>query len=286
MIRLLKIKVVACGLLLCGQVIAQQESVRIKVVHTNDTHSCVMPIHPNSADTAQADKGGFLRRVAVLKELRKEDPDLLLFDCGDFSQGSAYYNLYKGEVEIKLMNVMRYDAATIGNHEFDCGLENLARIYRIAEFPIVCANYDVKGTCLEDCVKPFVVLHRKGLKIGVLGLGANLEGLVAQANYEGVGFEDPIAVANKVATYLKEEERCDVVICLSHLGWEIDGVDDSELIPQSRHIDIVLGGHSHSYFEQPVVMNNADGKPVYCNQMGKNARYVGTLTLEFTPFAE
>lgn len=283
---LLKIKAMVCGLLLCGQVVAQQECVSLRIVHTNDTHSCVMPIHPNTADTTQANKGGFLRRVVVLKELREEAPDLLLFDCGDFSQGSAYYNLYKGEVEVKLMNAMRYDAATIGNHEFDFGMENLARIYRMAEFPIVCSNYGVQGTCLEGLVKPYVVLRRKGLKIGVMGLGPKLEGLVTKANYEGITYEDPIVAANRVAAVLKEDEGCDVVICLSHLGWNIDGVDDSELVPESRHIDIVLGGHSHSYFEQPEVVNNADGKPVYCNQMGKNGRYVGTLTLDFAPLSE
>lgn len=264
-------------------VLSQDETVSLRIVHTNDTHSCVMPINPNASDTAQANKGGFVRRVALLNKLRTDDPDLLLFDSGDFSQGSAYYNLYKGEVEIKLMNAMRYDAATIGNHEFDFGLDNMARIFRMAEFPIVCANYDVAGTVLEGLVKPYIIVERKGVRIGVFGLGVKLEGLVTADNYKGVSYKEPIAVADSVAQFLKHDEACDLVVCLSHLGWDIEGIDDTELVAKTRNIDVVLGGHSHTYFKEPVVLKNADGEDVYCNQMGKNGRYVGTLTLELKP---
>lgn len=263
-----------------GQVKAQQEKVNLRIVHTNDTHSCIVPISPNLSDTAQADKGGFIRRAALIRGCRMEDRDLLLFDSGDFSQGSAYYNLYKGEVEVSLMNEMKYDAATIGNHEFDFGLENMARIFRMADFPIVCANYHVEGTVLEGLVKPYIILERKGVKIGVFGLGTQLEGMVSAENYKGVTYEDPIAAANRVAAYLKKEAHCDLIVCLSHLGWDIDGIDDTELVPSTHYIDVVLGGHSHTYFENPIVMRDADGKNVYCNQMGKNGRYVGTLQLE------
>lgn len=268
-----------CGLMatVCP---AQEGGVELRIAHTNDTHSCVMPVSPHSTDTALADKGGMVRRAALVRDLRAEDPSLLLFDCGDFSQGSAYYNLYKGEVEVRLMNTMRYDAATIGNHEFDFGMENMARIFRMADFPIVCANYHFEGTVLEGVVKPYVVLERKGLRIGVFGLGTQLEGMVASDNYKGVVFEDPVAAANRVTAVLRNEEHCDLVVCLSHLGWDIEGVDDTEVIPASHGIDLVLGGHSHSYFEHPEVMKDADGKDVYCNQMGKHGRYVGLLELD------
>lgn len=249
------------------------------IVHTNDTHSCVMPINPLSSDTAQADKGGFLRRASFVRQMREEHPHLLLFDSGDFSQGSAYYNLYKGEVEVSLMNEMKYDAATIGNHEFDFGMDNMKRIYSMAQFPIVCANYDFSGTVLEGLVKPYVILEREGLRIGVFGLSPQMDGLVSAENYKGVKFEDPVSAAERVVGLLRGQEHCDVVICLSHLGWDIEGIDDVEVIPATRDIDVVLGGHSHTYFEHPEIVKNADGKDVICNQMGKNGRYVGVLHL-------
>lgn len=253
------------------------------IVHTNDTHSCVMPINPLSSDTAQADKGGFLRRASFVRQMREEHPHLLLFDSGDFSQGSAYYNLYKGEVEVSLMNEMKYDAATIGNHEFDFGMDNMKRIYSMAQFPIVCANYDFSGTVLEGFVKPYVILEREGLRIGVFGLSPQMDGLVSAENYKGVKFEDPVSAAERVVGLLRGQEHCDVVICLSHLGWDIEGIDDVEVIPATRDIDVVLGGHSHTYFEHPEIVKNADGKDVICNQMGKNGRYVGVLHLHVDP---
>lgn len=253
------------------------------IVHTNDTHSCVMPINPLSSDTAQADKGGFLRRASFVRQMREEHPHLLLFDSGDFSQGSAYYNLYKGEVEVSLMNEMKYDAATIGNHEFDFGMDNMKRIYSMAQFPIVCANYDFSGTVLEGLVKPYVILEREGLRIGVFGLSPQMDGLVSAENYKGVKFEDPVSAAERVVGLLRGQEHCDVVICLSHLGWDIEGIDDVEVISATRDIDVVLGGHSHTYFEHPEIVKNADGKDVICNQMGKNGRYVGVLHLHVDP---
>lgn len=205
---------------------------------------------------------------------------MLLFDSGDFSQGSPYYNMFKGDVEIRLMNEMGYDAGTIGNHEFDYGLDNMARLFQIAKFPIVCANYSVEGTVLEGIVKPYVILHRNGLKIGVFGLGPKMEGLVQQKNYEGLVYNDPVKCANEVADLLKNKKHCDVVICLSHLGWK--GTDSDEvLIPATRNIDVVLGGHSHSYFEAPVYYKNLDGVEVPLQQMGKNARFVGRMVLKF-----
>ena len=262
---------------------AQKEAKVVKqlvVLHTNDTHSCVMPINPNLADTAMANRGGYLRRVAMVKQERKANPDLLLFDSGDFSQGSPYYSLFKGDVEVGLMNEMKYDAATIGNHEFDFGIDNMVRIFRMAKFPIVCSNYDFTGTELASIVKPYVVLKRKGLKIGVFGLGPELAGLVTEANYGPIKYLDPIAKAKEMTEILKKKEKCDVIICISHLGWKIDGIDDSEVAPATRDIDLILGGHSHTYFKQLEYLNNLDGKPVPVDQNGKSAIWVGKMTLD------
>ena len=250
------------------------------IVHSNDTHSCIEPLSPLLADTANADKGGYLRRAALLRDLRKYNPDnLLLVDAGDFSQGSAYYSLYHGDVEVGLMNLMRYDAATIGNHEFDFGLDNMARIFRQAQFPIVCCNYDFTGTSVEGLVKPYTIVRRAGLKIGILGVSPQLEGLVAAHTCEGVRFTDPIAAVQPVADYLRNVEHCDLVVCLSHLGWKAAGVSDEELIPATRNIDVVIGGHTHTYFQAPEQLTNLDGRTVIDNQMGKNGRFIGTLSL-------
>ena len=254
----------------------------LEVLHTNDTHSCIMPLNPNLADTAVAGRGGFLRRVAMIKEERAKNPDLLLIDSGDFSQGSPFYTMFKGDVEVGLMNLMGYDAVTIGNHEFDFGLENMARIFKMAKFPVVCANYDFTGTCVEGLVKPYVIIKRNGLKIGLFGLSPQLEGLVDLSKCKGVTYLDPVEVGNRVAAELKHDKKCDVVICVSHLGWlRPDEMGDQKLLASSKDIDLVLGGHSHSYFKALRYVNNADGKAVPVDQNGKNAMYVGKLTLSF-----
>lgn len=260
--------------------LAAQNVKELLILHTNDTHSRVEPIPAANSDPEYADKAGFVRRATLVKEMRKEEKDLLLFDCGDFSQGSPFYNMFRGEVEVKLMNAMGYDAGTIGNHEFDFGLDNMARIFRIANFPIVCANYGMKGTVLEDIVKPYVVLEREGIKIGVFGLSPALEGLVQAKNCVGVVFENPIEAAQRVADLLKDREKCDLVVCLSHLGWKGKPYSDETLIPNTRNIDIVLGGHSHSYFDKTLFYKNLDGKDIPLQQMGKNAVYVGTMKVK------
>lgn len=203
-----------------------------------------------------------------------------MFDSGDFSQGTPYYNMFKGEVEIKLMNEMGYDAGTIGNHEFDFGLDNMARLFKMANYPIVCANYDVTGTVLEGLVKEYTIIQRNGIKIGVFGLGAQLEGLVASECYGNVKFEDPVSEAQRVTDLLKNQEHCDLVICLSHLGWEGEPYSDIELIENTRDIDVVLGGHSHSYFDAPKYYKNLDGIEVPVQQMGKNGAFVGQMILK------
>lgn len=253
---------------------------QLVILHTNDTHSTIMPVNAQLPDTMKAGRAGALRRIAMLKEERGKNPDLLLFDSGDFFQGSAYYTLFKGDVEIGLMNRMGYDAVTIGNHEFDFGMEEMARVFRLATFPIVCANYDFTGTPCEGLVKPYIIIKRNGIKIGVFGVSPKLEGLVSPKNCVGVKYLDPAKVALETASMLKKEKKCDVVICLSHLGWKSNrGEDDQYMIAGSRDIDLVLGGHTHSYFKTLKYEKNMDGKQVPVDQNGKHAVFVGKMVM-------
>ena len=265
----------------CVCILSVSAQRKLMILHTNDTHSCIMPLNTSLTDTMLAGRGGFLRRVAMIKEERKKHPDLLLFDSGDFSQGSPYYTLFKGDVEIGLMNEMGYDASTVGNHEFDFGLENMARIFKKAKFPILCANYDFTGTPLEGIVKPYTIIKRNGVKIGVFGIDPEMDGLVIHKNYEGVKYLDPVSSAEKIASLLKNKLKCDVVICISHLGWGLKGMDDQRMIAGSRNFDLVLGGHSHTYFETVKYAKNLDGKEIPVDQNGKNAVFVGRLILNF-----
>lgn len=268
--------VISC--LSLNPIMAKQK--RLVILHTNDTHSTILPVSNQLPDTVKAGRGGFLRRIAMLKDERQKNPDLLLFDSGDFSQGSAYYTMFKGDVEVGLMNMMGYDAATIGNHEFDFGLDNMARIFRMATFPIVCTNYDFTGTPCEGLVKPYVILKRNGVKIGVFALAPKMEGLVSAKNCVGVKYLDPGQVALETATMLKKQLKCDVVVCISHLGWQSNrDQDDLYMIPRSRYIDVVLGGHTHTYMQQLEYVNDLDGRPVPVDQNGKHAAFVGKLVL-------
>ena len=264
-------------LLMTGSAMAQNDK-QIVILHSNDTHSCIYPLNVNLADTALAGRGGYLRRAAFVEQQRKQYPNLLLIDSGDFSQGSPYYTLNKGEVEVGLMNIMRYDAATIGNHEFDFGLENMARIFRMANFPILCSNYDFTGTPVEGTVKPWTIIKRDGVKIGLFALDPKLIGLVDTAKCQGVKYIDPVAKANEMAALLKAK-KCDLVICVSHLGWDKVDMNDQIMIAGSRGIDLVLGGHSHTYMKQLEYVKDLDGKMVPVDQNGKHGLWIGKMLL-------
>lgn len=251
------------------------------VLHTNDVHSCIMPLNENLDNKDLAGRGGFVRRVNMIKEQRALHPDLLFFDSGDFSQGSGYYTLFKGDVEVGLMNQMGYDAVTIGNHEFDFGLENMARLFRMANFPIVCSNYDFTGTPCDGLVKDYITINRNGLKIGVFALGAPLKGLVANHNCEGVKFLDPAETAKKYVKLLRKQEKCDVVICLSHLGWEISEYPDQQFIREIDGCDLVLGGHTHTYMPTLEYAPDKTGKMIPDDQNGKHGVFIGKLVLTF-----
>ena len=254
---------------------------QLVVLHTNDVHSCIMPLNENLDNKDLAGRGGFVRRVNMIKEQRALHPDLLFFDSGDFSQGSGYYTLFKGDVEVGLMNQMGYDAVTIGNHEFDFGLENMARLFRMANFPIVCSNYDFTGTPCDGLVKDYITINRNGLKIGVFALGAPLKGLVANKNCEGVKFLDPAETAKKYVKLLRKQEKCDVVICLSHLGWEISEYPDQQFIREIDGCDLVLGGHTHTYMPTLEYAPDKTGKMIPDDQNGKHGVFIGKLVLTF-----
>lgn len=252
--------------------IGAQDTKELIILQTSDVHSRIEPV--NQKGDRNFNEGGFVRRATFLDEFRKEHKNVLLFDCGDISQGTPYYNMFQGEVEVKLMNVMKYDAMTIGNHEFDFDVDNMARLFKMADFPVVCANYNLEATELKDIVKPYVILERFGLKIGVFGLGARPEGLIQANKCEGVVYEDPIRVSNEVATLLKSK-GCDLVICLSHLGIQ----KDKELVAKTRNIDVILGGHSHTFMKGPQNYLNLDGKEVPLMHSGKSGVRVGRLDL-------
>ena len=276
---MMKRTIIAALLCIACSTAALAQGKQLVILHTNDTHSTIYPLNPTLADTLIAGRGGYLRRLKMIEEERAKAPNLLYIDSGDFSQGSPYYNIYQGEVEVKLMNMMKCDASTIGNHEFDFGMENMARLFKMADFPIVCSNYDFTGTVLEGLVKPYTVIKRDGVRIGLFGLCPPLKGLVFDHNCIGVKYLDPAQEAQRWADYLKKVKKCDLVICISHLGWNKGVDDDNSVIAKTRNIDLVLGGHSHTYLQQLEYVNNIDGKPVPVDQNGKHAIFVGKLTL-------
>ena len=249
-----------------------QDTKELILLQTSDVHSRIEPI--NQKGDRNYDEGGFVRRAAFLDQFRKEHKNVLLFDCGDISQGTPYYNMFQGEVEVKLMNEMGYEAMTIGNHEFDFGMDNMARLFKRAKFPVVCANYNLDATPLKDIVKPYVILEKYGLKIGVFGLGAKPEGLIQANKCEGVIYENPIEVSNEIAALLKKK-GCDVIVCLSHLGIQMD----ERLVAKTRNMDVILGGHSHTFMKGPKTYLNMDGKEVPVMHSGKSGVRVGRLNL-------
>ena len=253
---------------------------QLVILHTNDTHSTILPLNPNIDNKDLAGRGGFLRRINMLKEQRSQNPSLLLFDSGDFSQGSGYYTLFKGEVEVGLMNQMGYDAVTIGNHEFDFGMDNMAKLFRMANFPIVCSNYDCTGTVLEGLVKPYITILRDGVKIGIFALAPPLKGLVFDGNCEGITYLDPAETGQKYIDILRKQEKCDLVICISHLGWERSEYPDEKFLSLTEGCDLVLGGHTHTYMQELEYAPDKNGKQIPVDQNGKHGAFIGKLILD------
>ena len=244
----------------------------LTILHTNDTHSQIEPKADNT--------GGYARRMGLIAQERKADKNLLLVDAGDFCQGTPYFNLYHGRVEIDAMNRMGYDAAALGNHEFDNGIDTLAAVLKTAQFPFVCANYDVTGTALEGLIRPYVILHKGGIKVGVFGLGCDPHGLIADKNFRPIQYLDPYPVAQAMADTLRAQ-GCEVVVCLSHMGTfgkASEDVCDSVMVSRTRGIDVVIGGHTHKLYDHLRVAN-MDGDSVPLCQMGKSGANLGKIML-------
>lgn len=257
-------------IVLCVSACSKQD--HLTILHTNDTHSQVEPKSNGQC--------GYARRMGVIEQERKADKNLLLLDAGDFCQGTPYFNFYHGRVELDAMNRMGYDAGTLGNHEFDNGVDTLAAVLKTAKFPIVCANYDVRGTALEGIIKPYTIIRKGGLKVGVFGLGCDPKGLIADKNFEPIVYLEPYSVAQRMADTLRAQ-GCDVVVCLSHmgtLGKAPEDVCDSVMVSQTRGIDVVIGGHTHKLYDNLRVAN-AEGKEVPLCQMGKGGAYLGKIML-------
>lgn len=259
---------------------------RLTILHTNDTHSRLDPF-PMDGGRNQG-LGGIAGRAELIRSIRAEEEQVLLLDAGDIFQGTPYFNIYKGEPEIKAMSAMQYDATTIGNHDFDAGMENLAaQLTRHAAFPMLVANYDFTGTPMEGKTRPYQVFKKGKLKVGVFGIGIEGHGLIPDALFGATQYLDPVQKANETADLLKRSENCDMVICLSHLGnkYTENKVSDEVLAKSSEHIDLIIGGHTHTFLDQPLKYTNKKGDDVLVNQVGFAGIILGRLDFEFSKFS-
>ncbi|MCK4303159.1 MAG: metallophosphatase [Candidatus Eisenbacteria sp.] len=248
----------------------------VTILHTNDVHSRIDPFPEGSGRNAGL--AGAARRATLIKQIRANNPRTLLLDAGDVFQGTPYFNLFKGEVDFKVMNSLGYDAMTIGNHEFDCGLEGLASVLRLARFKVVSANYDFSRTLLRDRVHPYIIRELGDVRVGIFGLGVILEGLVPESLCRGVVYSNPIPVARKVARYLREEERCHLVVCLSHLG--NNGYQgepgEQQIAKEVEGIDFIIGGHSHTFMREPTRIRHGSRETLVF-QVGWAGIYLGRV---------
>jgi len=265
-----------------GQLLSSKKSSKLTILHTNDTHSNIDPFPSNHAKFPGM--GGVSRRHALIQKIRQDEEHVLLLDCGDIFQGTPYFNMFNGELEMKLMSEMGYDAATMGNHDFDIGLEGFKKAKRHAKFPFLCANYDFSETILNGETERYEIFQKGDLKIGVFGIGIELNGLVTENNYGKTKYLDPILTANSVAKELKQK-GCDLIICLSHLGYNYPDstrISDRKLAQNTSNIDIILGGHTHTFLEKPTIEKNKKGKNVLINQVGYAGLYLGKIDIDIS----
>ena len=255
---------------------------QITILHTNDVHSHIDPFPAN--DPKNANMGGVSRRASLIENIRKDQPNVLLLDAGDVFQGTPYFNYYGGEIEFKLMSQMGYDAGTLGNHDFDNGIDGFLKMKPFANFPFINCNYDVSNTALNGKLEPYKVFKKSGLKIGVTGVGIDLNGLVPQKNFKDLVYLNPIEKANENARILKDELKCDLVICLSHLGldYNTQKVSDMILAKESMNIDLILGGHTHTFLDTPRILTNKIGKEVMIHQVGWAGLRLGKIDYVFS----
>ena len=254
----------------------------ITILHTNDTHS---QIEPFTVDHHKySNKGGVARRASLIEKIRKQNPNTLLLDAGDIFQGTPYFNYFGGEIEFKLMSLLKYDAATLGNHDFDNSIEGFYKQLPNAKFDFVCANYDFKNTVLDTQVKPYKIFFKGGIKIGVFGLGIELQDLVSPSLYKETKYLNPVEISQDISRELKENQNCDLVICLSHLGYRYRNpqrISDVKLATATKNIDLIIGGHTHTFLPEPTLAKNLDGKKVLINQVGAYGVNLGRVDFYF-----
>jgi len=254
---------------------------KITILHTNDTHSHIDPFPENHRK--YPNKGGVGRRKKLIEKIRGEEEQVLLLDSGDIFQGTPYFNMYGGELEMKVMSAMKYDAATMGNHDFDGGIDGFVKAMPHATFPFLCANYNFDNTELKNKTIPFKVFQKGGVKIGVFGVGVELDGLVPKHLYKDTVYQNPVEKANETANILKNELGCNLVVCLSHLGnvARLNDMSDKVLAAESKHIDLIIGAHTHTFMDKPEMHKNKDGKSVLVNQVGWAGLILGRVDFYF-----
>lgn len=254
----------------------------ITILHTNDVHSHIDTFPTDHS--RYANLGGVAKRATLVDSIRKENPNTLLLDAGDIFQGTPYFNFYGGELEFKLMSMLKYDAATIGNHDFDNGIDGLFAQIPHANFELLSANYDFTNTVMAEHVKPYKVFMLDGIKIGVYGLGIELNGLVTKRLYQETEYLDPFEIAQDTETTLKETEACDLVICLSHLGYEYkreSKPSDLSLAANTRYTDLIIGGHTHTFLDKPTIIKNKLEREILVNQVGCFGINLGRIDFYF-----
>lgn len=256
---------------------------KLTVLHTNDQHSRIEPF--DSSYTRNPNQGGFARRATLIQKIRSEESNVLLLDSGDIFQGTPYFNFFGGELEFKLMSMMKYDASTMGNHDFDNGLDGFLKVLPNAKFPFICSNYDFKNTILDGKTSQYKIFNKNGIKVGIFGVGIQLEGLVGKKQYQETIWNDPIDVAQQYSNFLKNEKKCDLVICLSHIGYdysdEPEKLNDKILASKTENIDLILGGHTHTFLPEPQTLLNRQGKKVLVNQVGWAGLLLGRIDFFF-----
>jgi len=250
---------------------------KITILHTNDVHSHIEPFPKDHSKFPNM--GGFERRSTLINNIRLKNPNTLLLDAGDVFQGTPYFNFYGGELEFKLMSMLKYDAMTIGNHDFDNGIDGLNSQLPKASFDIISSNYDFSNTILENKIKRTKTYILDEVKIGVFGLGIELKGLVSDELYKETKYLDPVEISNDITDYLKNEEKCDLIICLSHLGFKYkkNKISDFILAQKTKDIDLIIGGHTHTFMDKPTITKNKIGNDVIINQVGCFGVYLGKI---------
>ena len=261
----------------------QKSEYKLTILHTNDQHSRIEPF--DATDARNANKGGFARRATLIQQIREKEKNILLLDSGDIFQGTPYFNFYGGELEFKLMSMMGYDASTMGNHDFDNGLEGFLKVLPNAQFPFITSNYDFSNTILDGKTEKYKIFNKNGIRVGIFGVGIELDGLVGKKQYQETKYLDPVETAQHYADFLKKDKKCDLVICLSHIGYDFrdepNKISDKKLASKTDNIDLILGGHTHTFLPEPQSFTNKSGRNVLVNQVGFAGLLLGRIDFYF-----